>query len=99
VVSSLLQKAIRRGDADIARRAAHTPFKLKGSASWRRLIVIASEDIGVGSPDALVMTVAAGADPAWRKRWGGDAHAVMAVARTHGGGGEGSVIGLSHWCR
>jgi hypothetical protein len=81
VISSLLQKSIRRGDAEIAQRAAHTLFKLKGSAIWRRLIVIAFEDIGVGSPDALVMTVAAGADPAWRKQCGGDAHVVMTLAR------------------
>ena len=44
VVSSLLQKSIRRGDAAIAQRAAHTLFKLKGSSIWRRLMVIAFED-------------------------------------------------------
>jgi hypothetical protein len=81
VVSSLLQKSIRRGDAEIAQKAAHTLFKLKGSAIWRRFIVIAFEDIGVGSPDALLMTVAAGADPSWRKQCGGDAHVAMTLAR------------------
>src|ERR1019366_8537085 len=77
VISSLLQKSIRRGDAEIARRAARTLFKLKGSAIWRKLMVIGFEDIGVGSLDALVMTVAAGADPTWRKQCGGDAQVVM----------------------
>jgi hypothetical protein len=81
VISSLLQKAIRRGEADTAQRAAHTLFKLKGSAIWRRLMVIAFEDVGVGSPDALVMSVAAGVDPSWRRQLGGDAHVVMALAR------------------
>ena len=81
VISSLLQKSIRRGDGDIAQRAAHTLFKLKGSAIWRRLMVIAFEDIGVGSPDVLVMTVAAGSDPVWRKQCGCDAHVVTTLAR------------------
>ncbi len=81
VISSLLQKSIRRGDGEMAQRAAHTLFKLKGSAIWRRLMVIGFEDIGVGSPDTLVMTVAAGSDPAWRKQCGGDAHVVMTLAR------------------
>jgi hypothetical protein len=43
VVSSLLQKSIRRGETEIAQRAALTLFKLKGSAIWRRLMVIAFE--------------------------------------------------------
>ena len=81
VVSSLLQKSIRRGDGEVAQRAAHTLFKSKGSAIWRRLMVIAFEDIGVGSSDVLVMTAAAATDPSWRKRCGGDAHVVMALAR------------------
>ena len=81
VISSLLQKSIRRGEVEIAQRAAHTLFKLKGSAIWRRLMVIAFEDIGIGSPHALVMTVAAGSDPVWRKQLGGDAHVVSTLAR------------------
>ena len=55
VVSSLLQKSIRRGETEIAGRAALTFVKLKGSAIWRRLTVIAFEDIGIGSVDALTM--------------------------------------------
>ena len=72
VISSLLQKSIRRGEIEIARRAALTFFKLKGSAIWRRLTVIAFEDIGIGSIDALTMIVAAADDSAWRKNHGGD---------------------------
>jgi replication-associated recombination protein RarA len=49
VISSLLQKSIRRSETDIAQRAALTLFKLKGGAIWRRLMVIAFEDIGIGS--------------------------------------------------
>ena len=81
VISSLLQKSIRRGEAEIAQRAAHTLFTLKGSAIWRRYMVIAFEDIGAGSTDALSLTVAAGTDPAWRKQCGGDAHVAITLAR------------------
>jgi hypothetical protein len=44
VISSLLQKSIRRGETEIARRAALTLFKHRGSSVWRRLMVIAFED-------------------------------------------------------
>jgi hypothetical protein len=70
VISSLLQKSIRRGETEIAQRAALTLFKLKGAAIWRRLMIIGFEDIGVGSIDALTMTVAAAGDSAWRKNHG-----------------------------
>jgi hypothetical protein len=72
VVSSLLQKSIRRSDTNIAQLAAFTFFKLKGGAIWRRLMVIAFEDIGIGSIDALTMTTAAAGDSAWRKNHGDD---------------------------
>jgi hypothetical protein len=72
VISSLLQKSIRRSETDIAQRAALTFFKLKGAAIWRRLMVIAFEDVGIGSVDALTATVAAAGDSAWRKNHGGD---------------------------
>lgn len=80
IVSSLLQKSIRRGDADVAARAALTLFKLKGSALWRRLMVIAFEDIGVGSVNALIATVSS-SDAAWRKGHGGDARVAVGLAR------------------
>src|SRR5262249_35573947 len=59
-------------ETQIARDAAFTLIKLKGSAIWRRLVVIAFEDIGIGSVEALIMTVAAGSDGNWRKSCGGD---------------------------
>jgi hypothetical protein len=72
IVSSLLQKSIRRGEIEIAQRAAFTFVHLKGAAVWRRLMVIAFEDIGIGSVDALITTVAAAGGSAWRKNYGGD---------------------------
>src|ERR1019366_7494144 len=52
--SSLLQKSIRRGDADTAADAGITLHRLRGSSIWRRFLVIAFEDIGEASPGALV---------------------------------------------
>jgi hypothetical protein len=80
VISSLLQKSIRRGETEIAGRAALTFVKLKGSAIWRRLTVIAFEDIGIGSVDALTMIVAAADDSAWRKCNGGDLRVAVYLA-------------------
>lgn len=46
--SSLLQKAIRRGETEYAQAAAINFHKLRGNAIWRRLTLIAYEDIGIG---------------------------------------------------
>jgi len=80
VISSLLQKSIRRGETDIAKRSAVTFLKLKGSAIWRRLMVVAFEDIGIGSVEALIMTVAASSDSNWRKSHGGDLRLAVHLA-------------------
>jgi hypothetical protein len=81
IVSSLLQKSIRRGESGIAQRAALTSFRLRGSAIWRRFMVIAFEDVGAGSVDAVVMTVAAGSDAAWRTACGGDSRIAAFLAK------------------
>jgi hypothetical protein len=81
IVSSLLQKSIRRGEIDIAQRAALGLFKHRGSAIWRRLIVIAFEDVGIGSVDTVALTVAAGSDAACRKACGGDPRVAVHLAR------------------
>jgi MgsA AAA+ ATPase C terminal len=81
VVVSLLQKSIRRGEAETAQRAAFTLFAQKGYAIWRRFMVIAFEDVGAASPDAVAMTVAASTDPGWRKASGGDLHIAVQLAR------------------
>jgi MgsA AAA+ ATPase C terminal len=81
IVKSLLQKSIRRGEVEIAQRAALTFLGQKGSAIWRRLIVIAFEDVGAGSADVVAMTVAASTDPSWRKQLGGDGLVVGQLAR------------------
>src|SRR5262249_45800831 len=72
VMISLLQKSIRRGEVATAQRAAFTLFALKGSAIWRRFMVIAFEDVGAASPDAVAMTVAASTGSGWRRKNGSD---------------------------
>ena len=81
VIKSLLQKSIRRGEVEVAQRAALTLLAQKGSAIWRRFIIIAFEDIGAGSADVVAMTVAASTNSTWRKRSGGDAVVASHLAR------------------
>src|SRR5262249_14038953 len=70
----------RCGETETAQRASLTFFKLKGAAIWRRLMVIAFEDVGIGSVDALTSTVAAAGDSAWRKGHGGDLRLAVQLA-------------------
>jgi hypothetical protein len=72
IASSLMQKAIRRGDVDAARRAAATLYEQDRRSLWRRLMVIAFEDVGAGSTDAVIQTAAASTAPGWRATAGGD---------------------------
>jgi hypothetical protein len=72
IASSLMQKAIRRGDLEAAQRAVVTLFELDRRSLWRRLMVIAFEDVGTGSTDAVIQTVAASIAPTWRATAGGD---------------------------
>ena len=80
VVSSLLQKSIRRGQTQIAQDAAFSFMKLKGSAIWRRLMVIVFEDVGVANIDAITAVVAASSDAALRKSCGGNIHIAIHLA-------------------
>ena len=80
IVSSLLQKSIRRGETAIAQQAALTFFRQRGSAIWRRFMVIAFEDVGVGNIDALTTVVAAGSDAGLRKACGGDDRVAIYIA-------------------
>ena len=81
IANSLLQKAIRRGETEIAERAALTFLKFSGSAIWRRLIIIAFEDVGAASAEVVALTVAASADADWRKQTGGDIRIACHLAK------------------
>src|SRR6266849_10724667 len=70
IASSLLQKSIRRGEVELAQRAACTLHAFDRSAIWRRLVVIAFEDAGAGDIDALLETVLAATSSDWRRQCG-----------------------------
>ena len=69
---SLLQKAIRRGERDLALIAASTLLQISPDRFWRRAGVIAFEDIGIADLHTVaVVTVAMGGKRV-RKAFGGD---------------------------
>ena len=72
LLASLLQKAIRRGEFTMARRAAHHLFEIAPERLWFRLMVIALEDVGIGDPEVAVQMVALSTRPRWRGEFGGD---------------------------
>ena len=72
IARSALQKAIRRGEVEVALAALATLFEATGEAIWRHLTVIALEDIGCAGIDTVARIVAAGRNRKWRTRLGGD---------------------------
>jgi hypothetical protein len=69
---SALQKAVRRGDVEIAQSALATLHTEDVRAMWRHVVIIALEDVGVSSIDTLTRVVAASRNRAWRTTHGGD---------------------------
>jgi hypothetical protein len=53
-----VNQSIRRGDALTAQRALRTLYQHDPSSTWRRLLIIACEDVGIGALGAVVMTAA-----------------------------------------
>ena len=80
IANSLLQKAIRRGDGATAAKAARGFLAVRSSAIWRRLMIIAFEDVGIGAIETVIQTVAACVDPKWRHRNGGNVRVVSGLA-------------------
>lgn len=79
VASSLLQKAIRRGATDHALRAAHEFHRHRGSGIWRRLALIAFEDIGIGDLELVQRITMLAADHAYRESFGHERELIEAV--------------------
>ena len=77
IASSAMQKAIRRGDVVTAQRAAATFHHADPRAVWRRLLIIAVEDVGIGSPEALIETALRASDPKLRRWMGGELTAIL----------------------
>jgi replication-associated recombination protein RarA len=80
IASSVLQKSIRRGEVELAQRAACTLHASDRNTVWRRLIVIACEDVGAGDIDALLETFLATTSTDLRRQYG-EAEVVTTVAR------------------
>jgi hypothetical protein len=74
--SSLLQKAIRRSEVELARSAARTLYRQRGVAVFRRLCTIAVEDIGIADAGLLHEVTRIGTDKALRAVLGSDAELI-----------------------
>jgi hypothetical protein len=72
IAMSLLQKAIRRGEKQLALRAAATLLHTSPERLWRRLGCIAFEDIGVGDLHTVALVTAAMAGKRFRAELGGE---------------------------
>ena len=76
VLSSGLQKAVRRGDEDRAAAFARALWNQDRRMLWRRLHVIALEDVGAASPDVVVKVLTAYEASVWRREAGDKAVAI-----------------------
>ena len=72
VLASAFQKAIRRGDIKTAQSTAASLLHIDKQMLWRRTMVTALEDVGVGDPSLAAEVIAASVDASWRKSVGGD---------------------------
>jgi hypothetical protein len=79
LLASAVQKAIRRGNLKVARRAAHHLHGLDQHRLWRRLAVTALEDIGIGDVEAAAQVMAIACLPAARRLFGDDLAALDAA--------------------
>jgi hypothetical protein len=81
LAASALQKAIRRGDALTAQRAARTLYRHDPRSAWRRLLVIAYEDIGIGALGPVISTTLRSANAKGRREADGDEAAALATTQ------------------
>ncbi len=81
IVSSALQKAIRRSAVETAQRAALTFYQMAGPDIWRRFLIIVSEDVGGASVETMALTAAICQDAAWRKHLGDPVRLVLWLAK------------------
>ena len=72
IARSALQKGIRRGEVQIARRALANLIDTSAASIWRHLIIIAMEDVGAVGIDILARVVSASRAQRWRDDHGGD---------------------------
>lgn len=71
-VASALQKAIRRGQVDLALKMAHGLHGFDPAYVWRRLCTVVMEEVGVGDVDLCARYLWVATKKAWRNANGGD---------------------------
>ncbi len=81
VALSALQKSIRRGDGLTAQRALRTLYRVDPSSTWRRLLIIACEDVGIAAFGAMVTTATRCANAKALREMGRDEAAALATAQ------------------
>ena len=79
--SSLLHKAIRRGEVELAQWAAAAFCRYRGQGIWRRLLNIAFEDIGVADPDLVLEVARIATDKQLRAVLGADLNLIADLTR------------------
>ena len=72
VASSGLQKGIRRGDTETALRSTARLMEDDPARFWRRIVVIAFEDIGIGDLKLVGHVAAVSGQKRWRAGHGGE---------------------------
>jgi hypothetical protein len=72
LASSAWQKSIRRGETATARRMVTGLYRLDPDYPWRRLPVIALEDIGAANPALVAKVMWVAGKAVWRREHGGD---------------------------
>lgn len=70
LLTSAMQKAIRRGEIGRAISAATGLYNQDRDRFWKRLHIIALEDVGVSAADILIQTLTAVSASRWRRRVG-----------------------------
>lgn len=70
LLASSLQKAIRRCEVNTALRAGYALWNIDRQRFWRRLHIVALEDMGVADTEILIQTLTATAQPYWRRKFG-----------------------------
>ncbi len=79
LAASALQKAIRRGDRRTARTAVQILVERAPDRLWRRLVVIALEDIGIADLSLVAAVLSVSGRAAWRRQQGGEGRVAAAL--------------------
>lgn len=76
LLASALQKALRRGDAAMARRVGQPLLRMDRYRLWRRILTFAVEDVGIGDMELGAMLVGIASFPKLRGLLGGESKAL-----------------------